>query len=209
MHLWEGCVDNDPYSYNYCQNQKKSFKWCIRNYDFHKMFSFKKLKAEAAATGLANRYFWSELIGLKTCSVRVSCIENAFEMRPVLNHNLHCTLSQTNRVWFILWPEQSHTSQYFIGRVRKCWGVTLQIILLHPIHSHRVLCNTVKSSKLSYCWPWSVLNKLHQKAFIKLHCEIHYECTNAMHSAHWSHFGNDCSCWGGEGLISMASSQHC
>ena len=89
MHLWEGCVDNDPYSYNYCQNQKKSFKWCIRNYDFHKMFSFKKLKAEAAATGLANRYFWSELIGLKTCSVRVSCIENAFEMRPVLNHNLH------------------------------------------------------------------------------------------------------------------------
>ena len=89
MQLWEGCVDNDPYSYNYCQNQKKSFKWCIRNYDFHKMFSFKKLKAEAAATGLANRYFWSKLIGIQTCSVQVSCIENAFEMRPVLNHNLH------------------------------------------------------------------------------------------------------------------------
>ena len=65
---------------------------------FHEMFPLGKLKAEAATAGLANRYFWSKLIGIQTCSVQVSCIGNAFEMRPVLNHNLHCTLHSSHTI---------------------------------------------------------------------------------------------------------------
>ena len=164
--MWDAKIENEwPVIISQITNKKER----TAN-DFHERFSPGTLKADPGVLeqALHKETFdqsWLEGRHAGFCKVYGSCIENAFEMSPLLNHNLHCTVQVSD---LISAYDFHHDVSIFHGRTE--WVSVRMSIQISEV-SHSRLSSTW-SFHTNFC---NILPFTAGNFAIVQHCQFQYE----------------------------------